>query len=81
MHKVNQINKIKEDYENNEKEGFFDRCRKTDYCKLERERKEQEEKQKEQIIQTQADKINELQNIIVQHNTLLSQIVDKIKNI
>lgn len=72
---------MKECYEQHKKEGFYNRCHKTDYCKLERERKEQEEKQKDLIIESQAQKISELQNVIIQHNELLSQIVNKIKNI
>ena len=63
-------------YENNkEKWCSFDECSKKDYCKLGREKKEEE---KLLIISQQNTKINELQAIIVQHNELLGQIVAKL---
>ena len=40
--------------------------------------KKQREAEKDNIIQKQAEKINELQNIIVRHHDLLTQIVEKL---
>lgn len=39
-------------YLKNKEAGVFNRCHKTDWCKLERERKEKEENEKTQLIET-----------------------------
>ena len=58
-----------------------------DLCKEKQEEKDREVMkikelmtQKDEIIDQQNKKINELQNVLVQHNTLLSQIVAKLNN-
>jgi hypothetical protein len=65
----------------NKTSGCYNRCIKTDHCKLEREKKEREEKVKDEIIEAQSKKLNELQDVIIQQNQVLAQIIDKIKNI
>jgi hypothetical protein len=69
---------IKQDYENNEKEGFYDRCCKTDHCRIFNETKA---KSNDRTIEEQNTKIEALQNVVIQQNQLLVQIIDKIKNI
>ena len=65
---------------------------KFDYCKMKQDEKEKETKDKEDKdkkeskdkdhkIKSQAKQILDLQNIVSEHNALLAQIVDKIKNI
>lgn len=71
-----------ERYLENKKSGYYNRCLKTDFCKLERENKEKQEKEKDELIKAQNDKIEALQNVVIQQNQVLAQIIDKInKNI
>ena len=65
----------------NEKDGCYDRCPDIDYCKLVREEEEKKKKDKEDLINLQSKKINELESIVIQQNQLLAQIIEKIKNI
>jgi U3 small nucleolar ribonucleoprotein component len=56
-----------EDYIKKKEEGFYNRCHKTDYCKLEQEKREQESKEKEDLIKAQIILVEQRNQILEEH--------------
>lgn len=63
---------IEEHCKTHDQEGFYDRCCKTDHCKIFNE-------QKDELRNKQEEKIKQLEDIVTKQNELLKQIIERLK--